>query len=153
MIQALMRARTLVVLALITACGGATPKGADAPAQAAVTDPHASIGDLAAREGGLIGGANASAADGASGSFKADQVEAASPVKLDGALREWPARAAARTVITGAASSGGFAAALQYDDTLIADRVEDKWPRADRILVEAVQPQVIRRHGGEDVLR
>ncbi len=112
-----MRARTLVVLALITACGGATPKGADAPAQAAVTDPHASIGDLAAREGGLIGGANASAADGASGSFKADQVEAASPVKLDGALREWPARAAARTVITGAASSGGFAAALQYDDT------------------------------------
>jgi hypothetical protein len=39
-----------------------------------------------------------------------------SPVKMDGSLREWPARAAAKKVVSGDASKTSFAVALQYDD-------------------------------------
>ena len=115
-----MRARIPAALALVAACGGSASRGPEAPGAAALRQPSASIGELAAQEGGLIGAAKPSGYDsGSSGSFKADAVDASNPVKLDGTLREWPARAAATTAVSGTAGSARFSAALQYDAGLI----------------------------------
>jgi hypothetical protein len=45
-----------------------------------------------------------------------DHVDKDSPVKMDGSLREWPARAGAKRVVKGDASKTAFSVALQYDD-------------------------------------
>src|SRR6185437_6588674 len=48
-----------------------------------------------------------------------DRVARDQPVKMDGVLKEWPARSAAKTAIKGDSSKTAFAVALQYDDARI----------------------------------
>lgn len=110
----------------LAACGGAsTTKPAASAANAAGPDgtpgDGVSIGDTALAEGGITslgGGRNRSAAEAAAAmSLRFDRADKDTPVKLDGSLREWPARTAAKKVIRGDASKTALAVALMYDDT------------------------------------
>lgn len=102
------------------ACGGGA--GGSAPAKTASgPDEEESIADRAAAQGGLpsLGGAGnheegAVAAVG-HGTLALEPVDPGAPVKVDGALREWPARAAAKESIEGKTDGLGFGVALQYD--------------------------------------
>lgn len=115
-----MRIAPILVLASLAACGGGSGKGADSVADRTHGGPDDSIGDLAARQGGLLGnGGGGGYESGVNGSFKLDMIEKDAPVKLDGTLREWPARAPAKTAISGSAGGTNFACALQYDDARI----------------------------------
>jgi hypothetical protein len=82
-----------------------------------VVDP--SIGDVAVANGGLEGLGSAPGSTYASGGLRADLVDKASPVKLDGVLDEWPARTLASTVIKGSGDKLTFSVAVQYDDARI----------------------------------
>jgi hypothetical protein len=117
-------AAPLIALTLV-ACGGgssSSPKTAADAKKASGAPQDVSIGDIAAAQGGLdaLGGgsnrSNAQIAAGATSGLRFDRVDKDSPVKMDGALREWPARAAARKVLSGDASKTAFAVALQYDE-------------------------------------
>ena len=116
-----MRRAQILALSLVLACGGGSGKGASSANGGKGNGQDDSIGDLAARQGGLLGGGTGGGYEnsGVNGSFKLDMVEQASPVKLDGTLREWPARAPAKTVISGSANGTSFGCALQYDDARI----------------------------------
>ena len=112
----------------LLACGGSAPKPAAnaAGGSASAGGPTAedvSIGDTALAQGGISslgGGRNRSAAEVAAAmSLRFDRVDKDSPVKMDGSLREWPARAAAKKVVRGDASKTALAVALQYDDAHI----------------------------------
>jgi hypothetical protein len=121
-----MRAPSLRCLGplLLVACGGASGASstqAKSASRATPTADDVSIGDTALAQGGidaLGGGRNRSAADSAAsiGSLRFDRVVKDSPVKLDGQLREWPARTGAKTVLQGDGAKTAFAVALQYDD-------------------------------------
>jgi hypothetical protein len=112
---------------LTAACGGAPGSGAksgDANKSNAPTADNVSIGDTAAAQGGLAslgGGANRSAGAGAlASSLRLDLIDKDSPVKLDGVLKEWPARTAVKTPVKGTLDDKtSFAVAVQYDDTKI----------------------------------
>ena len=120
MIMGHMRRVSILALSLVLACGGAIGKGPDAAHGGGANGADDSIGDLAARQGGLLGSTGGGyESSGVNGSFKLDLVEQAAPVKLDGTLREWPARAPAKTAISGTASGTVFSCALQYDDSRI----------------------------------
>ncbi len=104
----------------LAACGG---PGANAPSGATKAKREDdSIGALAAAAGGLAslgGGVNASASGYESalvGPLRAELLERDTPVKLDGVLKEWPARAAT-TTLRGATDGVAFAVALQYDES------------------------------------
>ena len=121
-----VRVRGALALASIAlvACGGGTSKPAASAANASSSDgtpgDGVSIGDAALAQGGLTslgGGRNRSAADVAAAmSLRFEHVDKDSPVKMDGSLREWPARSAAKRVVKGDTSKTSFAVALQYDD-------------------------------------
>src|ERR1700733_10878100 len=123
--------RLLPTLSLVAlaACGGASSSASGAKSGAggrgqADGPPEVSIGDTALAQGGLEslgGGSNRSNAQiaGAASGLRFDRVDKDSPVKMDGALREWPARTAAKKVITGDSSKTAFAVGLQYDDVHI----------------------------------
>lgn len=102
------------------ACGGST-NGATSPSTAAGADEDESIADRAAAQGGLpsLGGAGnhegGAVADVGHGTLALEPVDPGSPVKIDGALREWPARAAAKESIEGKTEGLGLGVALQYD--------------------------------------
>lgn len=116
----------VVPLMVLAACGG----GPDAKAPAGGKDgsraggEHESIGDLAAAQGGLasLGGAG-NREDGSTGvevamgaALHASEVEKGQAVKLDGMLKEWPARVAAKESLSGKTDGLGLAVAVQYDD-------------------------------------
>ena len=112
----------------LAACGGSSSgPGAKSAANARCrrqpnTAPDISIGDTALANGGLdaLGGgknrSNAQIAASNTSSLRFDRLDKDSPVKMDGSLREWPARTAAKKVVKGDASKTAFAVALQYDD-------------------------------------
>jgi hypothetical protein len=103
-------------LVALAACGGSAPppKHADAPP---VVEP--SIGDTAVANGGIDALGPPSGATYAAGGLRADLVDKASPVKMDGVVDEWPARTLATTVIKGSGDKLSFAVAIQYDATHI----------------------------------
>ena len=118
-------ASCLPVLVALAACGGSSSSSSGAKtaagAKAASDAPEVSIGDTAIAQGGLDslgGGSNRSNGQiaGAANGLRFDRVDKDSPVKMDGALREWPARSAAKKVLSGDASKTAFAVGLQYDD-------------------------------------
>jgi len=123
------RAICIFSVALGACGGGTTPAktsggGADGPA-GAQDAKHESIADIAAAQGGLasLGGAGNREDSGATGvevSFGAPlhavDVDKAQPVKLDGVLKEWPARTNARESLAGRTEGLGLAVAVQYDD-------------------------------------
>ena len=115
----------VAALVVLPACGGASSSArpaASAPGSQPSTAPDISIGDTAVAQGGLdaLGGgrnrSNAQLAGANTSTLRFDRVDKDSPVKLDGSLREWPARSGAKKVVSGDASKTAFAVALQYDD-------------------------------------
>ena len=125
------------------ACGGASDgNGAKSAAdkEHVPTAETISIGDTAAAQGGLTalgGGTNRSGAAGALASnLRLDLVDHDSPVKLDGVLREWPARTAVKTVVKGTVDDKtAFAVAVQYDDSKIyvgGEASDDTFVRTSR---------------------
>jgi hypothetical protein len=123
-----LRSPALIALSLAlsslaaAACGGASSdakSAANGAGAAGSAPPDVSIGDTALAQGGLDslgGGSNRSGAQLAASSLRFDRLDKDSPLKMDGSLREWPARTAAKKVVSGDASKTAFAVGLQYDD-------------------------------------
>ena len=115
-----------VSLLLLAACGGGgsgTSKGSES-AHAAGGDKHESIGDAVAAQGGFasLGGAG-NREEGATGvevafggALHVENVDPKSPVKLDGVLKEWPARTRATSKLAGKTDGLELAIATQMDD-------------------------------------
>ncbi len=105
---------------LAAACGGETPNAKDV--HAAGTD-DISIGDTAVANGGIgVFGTSdtAGVSETTPGTLHANLVDKDNPVKLDGVLDEWSARAPAKVVVKGTpAPDLAFAMAIQYDDKRI----------------------------------
>ena len=109
---------------LLAACGGGgTPKGPDSPGSGG-GDKHESIGDAVAAQGGLasLGGAG-NREEGATGvevafggALHVENVDPKTPVKLDGVLKEWPARTRASEKLSGKSEGLELAIATQMDD-------------------------------------
>ncbi len=118
--------RYTVSFVLLAACGGGgggTPKEPDS-AHAGGGDKHESIGDAVAAQGGLasLGGAG-NREEGATGvevafggALHVENVDPKSPVKLDGVLKEWPARTRATEKLAGKTDGLELAIATQMDD-------------------------------------
>jgi len=127
--RAILGAGLVGVLLANVGCGGPPSKTAADAKKPAEDD---SIGAMAAAQGGLAalgGGANANPSGyetALTGPLRAELLEKDTPVKLDGVLKEWPARTPAKNV-RGATDGVTFGAALQYDDTKIyvGGEVED----------------------------
>jgi hypothetical protein len=106
-----------LAVGLAAACGGGTPS-AKGPTKSTTED--ISIGDTAVANGG-IGAFGSDGTAGASeatpGTLRANLVDKDNPVKLDGFLDEWPARAPAKVLVKGTPGPDlTFALAIQYDD-------------------------------------
>lgn len=106
-------------------CGGGAPAKSPDAKDSAKDD---SIGELAAAQGGLasLGGAGNREEGGATGTevamtgpLRAEEVERQNPVKLDGVLKEWHARSAAKETLEGSTHGLGLAVAVQYDDAKV----------------------------------
>lgn len=134
---------------LAAACGGPPAKVPGAGADAGSEEPKkASIADLAAAQGGIaaLGGAG-NREEGATGtevamgaSLRADEVEKGKPVKVDGVLKEWPARAPLRDAVTGKTDGLALEVAVQYDETKLYVGAE----------VTDATPQRSSAHGASD---
>jgi len=133
--------------ALPLACGGgggsagsADPSTAKGSSHPKPRDPKESIGDLAAAQGGLAGlGGAGNREEGGTGvevamdaPLHASEVERGSPVKLDGVLKEWPARTPANENLSGKTDGLSLGVSVQYDDgkLYVAGEVGD--PRLTR---------------------
>ncbi len=136
---------SFVSLFALAACGGPLPTRTPAASVPSTTGEPAtasapvSIGDVAAREGGLTalgGGRNRDTSGGFEsammGPLIAEQLDKSFPVKFDGVLREWHGRVQAKTVISGNGDAAGLAAAIQYDESKIYLGVEVIDPRFSR---------------------
>ena len=115
----------LVALSLLAACGGAPE--AKAPANDAKADePHESIGDAVAAQGGLsmLGGAgNREESTGTevafAGPLRLENLSKKKPLKLDGVVSDWHPRAPAKETIAGKTDNLSLDVAVQGgDDTL-----------------------------------
>jgi hypothetical protein len=105
----------MIASALLVACGG---NKVEAPTKSAsdVAAASAPSNDEAATPTAQRVDAAALFAN----SLHADLVQSDAPVKLDGILKEWPARVVARDVVQGSQASGAsFGAAVQYDASRI----------------------------------
>ncbi len=140
---------TLFLIALLGCGGGARPAGSatQADGKNGASD-HESIGDLAAAQGGLasLGGAG-NREDGSTGvevafggALHAEDVDRKNPVKLDGVLKEWPARSAAKETLSGVTDGLALAVAVQMDDAKLY------------VGAEVTDPNLARtaRHGDSD---
>ena len=141
-----------VVSLLLAACGGGSgsggaPRSADSP-NAAAGEKHESIGDAVAAQGGFasLGGAG-NREEGATGVEVAfggilhvENVDPKAPVKLDGVLKEWPARTRAAEKLAGKTDGLELAVATQMDDAKLY------------VGGEIVDPHLVRsaRHGESD---
>lgn len=135
----------LLVLSSLAApaCGGGTasapPKSGGEATDAKAKDPHESIGELAAAQGGLSalgGNGNREASSGTesamTGPLRAEEVDKKAPVKLDGVLKEWHARSSAHDTISGKADGLGLDVAIQYDDAKVYVAAEISDPKLAR---------------------
>ncbi|MDB4938062.1 MAG: hypothetical protein JWP87_5034 [Labilithrix sp.] len=114
----------LLLLPLLACGGGASGKPAESGGGGAPGDKHESIGEAAAAQGGLaaLGGAG-NREDGSTGvevafggALHAEDVDRKNPVKLDGVLKEWPARSPANEKLSGTTDGLGLTVAVQMDD-------------------------------------
>ncbi|MDB4943049.1 MAG: hypothetical protein JWP97_2583 [Labilithrix sp.] len=115
-----------ILAAALAACGGgAAPRAPEHDeARGPGSAPRDSIGEAAAAQGGLaaLGGAG-NREEGATGvelalqsAFHIDDVDHQAPVKLDGLLKEWPARHPAQQALSGKTDGLALGVALQADD-------------------------------------
>lgn len=141
---------TFSLLAL-AACGGgaAAPATPDAHGKGgAEGDKHESIGDLAAAQGGLasLGGAGNREGGGTGveiafgGALHLEDVDKKTPMKLDGVLKEWTPRAAAKDTLSGKTDGVSFGVSAQMDDAKLY------------VAAEVADPNLARtsRHGDAD---
>jgi hypothetical protein len=114
-------------LVVLLGCGGGAGKSPDSAANGASRsggEPHESIGDMAAAQGGLAAlGGNGNREDGSTGvevafggALHIEDVDKKSPLKLDGVLKEWPVRSPARETLSGTTDGLALAVAVQMDD-------------------------------------
>lgn len=120
--------RALCIGLFLVACGGGTPDPKSPTGSggkgSGTGEKHDSIADLAAAQGGLasLGGAGNREDGGSTGvevamgaTLHAAEVDKNAAVKLDGVLKEWPARVAAKESLSGKTDGLGLAIAVQYD--------------------------------------
>jgi hypothetical protein len=136
-------------LVVLLGCGGAkSPDSAATGASRNGGDPHESIGDMAAAQGGLAAlGGNGNREDGSTGvevafggTLHIEDVDKKSPMKLDGLLKEWPVRSPARETLAGTTDGLALAVAVQMDDAKLY------------VGAEVTDPNLARsaRHGESD---
>jgi hypothetical protein len=142
------RAVCIFLAATLAACGGAQGRDAKSASGDGKGAHEDSIGDMAAAQGGLAALGGAGNREGGAtgievameGTFQALEIDRKNPVKLDGVLKEWPARVAASQTLSGTTTGLALAGALQYD--------------ADKIYVaaEVTDPKLARTaaHGEHD---
>jgi len=130
------------LVVVIAACGGGEPRTPDGKggATARGKEPSESIGDAVVAQGGLasLGGAG-NREDGSTGvevalgaPLHAEDVDNKTPVKLDGVLKEWPARYTATQPLAGRTDGLGLAVAVQTDETKLYVGVEITDPAVAR---------------------
>jgi hypothetical protein len=138
---------SFLVLAACGGGGGGTAKGPESGGPGGA-EKHESIGDAVAAQGGLasLGGAG-NREEGSTGvevafggALHIENVDAKSPVKLDGVLKEWPARTRANEKLSGKTDGLDLAIATQMDDAKLY------------VGGEITDPQLARssRHGDAD---
>ena len=144
-----MKYAVYTCLILLASCGGGGDARSPDPSKSTTTrDPRDSIGEAAAAQGGLAAlGGNGNREDGSTGvevafggSMRVEDVDKKSPVKLDGMLKEWPARFAARESLSGKTDGLGLAISVQTDETKLY------------VAAEVTDPALARtsRHGDGD---
>ena len=110
---------------VLAACGGAATLPAQKPPHEANDgDPTSLLSSLAAAQGGLSAlGGNGNREDGPTGievalegTLRAVDVDKKSPLKLDGLLREWPARVPAGEMLSGRPASVSLGVNVLVDD-------------------------------------
>lgn len=130
-----MNVKKTALFLCLAACGSpaADPKTPHDDA-AKKKDPHESVADLAAQQGGLsaLGGAgNREESTGTevafAGPLRAESLSRKNPPKLDGVLKEWHARTPERDTVSGSTDKLGLDVALQSGDDVLwlAAEVED----------------------------
>ena len=139
-----------VLLLVCGACGGGakSPDSATGGASKNGSEPHESIGDMAAAQGGLSAlGGNGNREDGSTGvevafggALHIEDVDKKSPVKLDGVLKEWPVRSPATEKLSGTTDGLALGVAVQMDDAKLY------------VGAEVTDPNLARtaRHGDAD---
>ncbi len=140
---------------ILVGCGGAgdgsgAKSAGDAKAGASRNggEPHESIGDMAAAQGGLAAlGGNGNREDGSTGvevafggALHIEDVDKKSRMLLDGVLKEWPARSPARETLSGTTDGLALAVAVQMDEAKLY------------VGAEVTDPNLARsaRHGESD---
>ncbi len=125
-----MRLVLCTLLGIVMGCGGggSAPKTADAAKGGpGGGEARESIGEAAAAQGGLaaLGGAG-NREEGATGvevafggALSAVDVDRKNPIKLDGVLKEWGPRSAAKESLSGKTDGLSMAVAVEMDDTKI----------------------------------
>jgi hypothetical protein len=156
-----MRARAFVptlsfALGCAAACGAppAPPKTSDKAAEGTALPEHdRAASELAAKQGGLgsLGPGNAEQGPSLAGPLTAYAFDKSAPVKLDGLLKEWPARANADRVVTGSPDGTKLQVGLQYDGNLlyVAAEITDAEfvrssafkPTEDRLMLKLAFPE------------
>jgi hypothetical protein len=132
-----------VLVVVLTACGGgsgASDAKSPSGAEAKKSDDVGSIGELAQQQGGIgaLGGAG-NREEGSTGSevamggaLRAEEVDRKSPVKLDGMLKEWHPRVAAKETVAGKADGLSLEVAVMYDDARLYVAAEVSDPKGSR---------------------
>jgi hypothetical protein len=129
----------LATTAIACGGGGAPPSTAESAKSGAGSD-HESIGDMAAAQGGLasLGGAG-NREEGStgvevafSGALHIEEVDRKAPMKLDGVLKEWPARSAAKESLSGKTDGLAMGVAVQMDDAKLYVAAEISDPNLAR---------------------
>jgi len=131
-----------VSILLLAACGGGGGGAAKGPdsSSGGGGEKHESIGDAVAAQGGLasLGGAG-NREEGSTGvevafggSLHVENVDPKSPVKLDGVLKEWPARTRASEKLSGKTDGLELGVSTQMDDAKLYVGAEITDPRLAR---------------------
>jgi len=131
-----------VSILLLAACGGGGGGAAKGPdsSSGGGGEKHESIGDAVAAQGGLasLGGAgnreegSTGAEVAFGGSLHVENVDPKSPVKLDGVLKEWPARTRASEKLSGKTDGLELGVSTQMDDAKLYVGAEITDPRLAR---------------------
>lgn len=133
-----------VLAVLVAACGGGASGAPDAKSpkgsEAKKADDVGSIGELAAQQGGIgaLGGAgnreegSTGAEVAMGGTLRAEEVEKKTPVRIDGVLKEWHPRVAAKEAIAGKTDGLSLDVAVMYDDAKLYVAAEVTDPKGSR---------------------
>jgi hypothetical protein len=137
---------TLFIVVLTAACGGGGAGSGKTDTKTASSaddkkkDDVGSIGEIASSQGGIsaLGGAgnreegSTGAEVSFSGAFAAHEADKKTPVKIDGTLKEWPARSPAKETVTGKTEGLSLDVGVMYDDAKLYVAAEIVDPKGSR---------------------